>query len=115
MSATEERKALIDGAAALQADLQKLTSRIHAVINKMLGEADLLMVEAADERNTTEVIKTTKLKYGGTGAVPDAPLLPAGKRKCGTCGELGHNARTCPKANEKYKADRAPKKKGKKK
>ena len=120
MTATEERKALIDKAAELQAELQKFNSRIFTLIDKLLSEADRLKLAAADERSSGDYVKVTKVKFGGGGvtpepslvSTPDAPLAP-GKRACSICRKTGHRSTTCPQADVKYKADRAPKKKGK--
>lgn len=122
MTATEERKALINAAAELQADLQKFTSRVNMLINKLLGEADLLKIAAADEHNNAETVKVTKVKFSKssmagigepeTGRPLDqiAGKLGKGKRACSICREPGHRATTCPQADAKYKADRKGKK-----
>ena len=120
MTANDERRILVDAAANLQAEIQKLNRVAFALVNGLLSEADMLKIAAANEITSGEVLKTTKLKFSAA-APPSAgspeeppPVLGKGQRACSICRRPGHRKQNCPEAHVKYDADRkGTKKKGK--
>ncbi len=110
MTTHEERQELLRVARELGEELRSVTTRVHTVINKLIGEADALKLAAADERSAGEHITKTKIVYTPKNTPGPDPVLEAGrtgKRSCSLCREPGHQARNCPNAHKVQAAKRA--------
>jgi hypothetical protein len=110
--AADARMRLIATAAELMAMMKTITGPINKIVSSLQEEADMLLIETANE--IEHIPKTRKVKYipftgeaqlptlnsGSEGAVDaphaskDAPRTRSG-RKCGLCGVVGHDARNC--------------------
>ena len=104
--AREERKKLLDIATDMIKELQRITKPVNALINMLIGEADQLTNDAADEHEAargTIARKMTYKKLVENGRPPKVQtmseageVVEKGQRRCGLCDQVGHNARTCP-------------------
>jgi hypothetical protein len=96
MSATEDRKALLDAATELLVELRRITAPVNAVMNRLIEHADELKLEAADEHDAARGTIVRKLKIKDLAAAAS----PSSGRACSLCREPGHTAPNCPKAGE---------------
>ncbi len=103
MSATDERKELMDAAMSLITELRLITTPVNDIINRLIGAADGLKLEAADEREMSRgtIIRKLKVKHLAEAASPEP------SRACSLCREPGHTAPNCPKADEIQDAKKA--------
>lgn len=119
MSATDERDKLtlvahdlINELQLVRIEYQKLCVRVNTIVNRCISEADMLRIEAADEKSAGLVPKTKAVRYDKpiqpaepTEPVDTAPPLQytggPRKRNCGICGKPGHRAPTCPNGRKK--------------
>ena len=128
MTTHEERAELMRIAKELTEELRSTTKRVHLVINKLVGAADALALEAADERSAGEHVTKASpyaprfdLPPGAVANVtvpkiaapPYMQKIVAGmdaheaKRKCSVCREPGHRAQNCPNAHKVQAAKKA--------
>jgi len=135
MTTHEERQELMGIArqvitelTAANAQMHALNERVHITINKLIGEADALKLQAADEISAGTQATVRKVKFSSpanaekfpekTAVIIDSPTLLAGKllheiaekaltqvrvapgkRACSLCREPGHRAQNCPNAH----------------
>jgi hypothetical protein len=102
--AADARMRLLEVAHELMTLMKSITGPINKVVSSLQEEADMLLIQTANE--IEHIPKTKRIKYGPTvdsgseGAVDahhaskDAPRTRSG-RKCGLCGVVGHDARNC--------------------
>ena len=69
---------------------------------KQIDTLDKLKQSAIDELKGIIADAEEKLAKLGIGA--GKRTRKSGERKCGNCGEVGHNARSCPNPKKKGKA-----------
>jgi hypothetical protein len=109
-------------AQALQDILIPMSKAVHAVISRLVSEADGLMIQAADEKEKGEHVTKREVVYKvpgleittygekGSGTSSAAPaILPSQvidgvtrKRNCGLCGlstPYPHRKKNCPNAH----------------
>ena len=102
--AADARAQLLDVARQVMEVMKTITGPINSLISDLHVEADMLLIETANE--IEHIPKTKRIKYGPTvntaieGSVDaphaskDAPRTRR-KRSCGLCGIVGHDARNC--------------------
>jgi len=113
MGAIEDRKELLDAATQLLVELRRITEPVHLVINHLIGKADEIKLEAAEEVEAARgtVVRKLKVKQMAEDAAPS-------QRACSVCREPGHTAPNCPNAGavqEQKKAEVAARPQPKKK
>lgn len=103
MSAIDERNAIMELANRineLRMELHKVIGEMNQGISMLVAKADSLMLKVADEHSAgIKPTVTTGLSSQHPTAEEVAEFTTGG-RKCGLCGERGHNARTCPNAHK---------------
>lgn len=108
MTSKEERDALMLEATELKAELRKITTVTHGIINRLLSAGDDLLLSVMDENFAGREVSTRGITYGKRSkgapravrpveeAEPRTPGAPK-RRKCSICGTAGHRATTCTK------------------
>jgi len=113
-SPEQTRKELHTAAWELIKQLKELTAATNKVINTLISEGDVMVKDVADEigHKRRKKVKTVAYSEGedfdsareaGTPYVEEDEAIrnlvnkygKTGGRKCGKCGQTGHNARTC--------------------
>jgi len=98
----DKRNILLIAAKGLHEQLRVLNEAVRGIINTLISDSDQLLTEAADEKEAERGMTVHKVKYtkpseivqDAPGVLPRSAPPPSG-RKCGKCGQRGHNARTC--------------------
>ena len=105
-TAREERSLLMQAAEDLCLELRRITEPVNKIVNHLIGDADSLMIAAADEKEEARGTVARKLTYkklgDKAGPAPTKQVMDSKgnvtekrQKKCGTCHQPGHTARTC--------------------
>lgn len=120
----EQRDRLMATASDLTQALRDAARVANTLVNELIGNADSLLMPAADEKDNQGRPKVTPIRHNAkpTEGTPtpepqsiEKIKLPPGKRGCGSCGQPGHRRQSCPNAHVVRAADVAKKAQPKKK
>lgn len=101
----EERQELMKLARELHAALQVHNKMVNILINKCIGEADRLKLEALAGMATEPPVMKAMVYTTPEAPKPaltlseGPPKLASGKRACSLCRQPGHRATNCPNAH----------------